>query len=321
MSQQPPPSPDTIARAHALIDPVFVNTPLVQQPVVDAALGCRLRAKVETLNPIRSFKGRGTDWFVKSGVAKGPLVTASAGNFGQGLARAATAAGLSIVVYASVNANPLKIEAMRRLGAEVRLAGDDFDEAKDAARLFAEAGGGELVVDGDRAAIAEGAGTIALEMLRDAPDLDDLVVPLGNGALATGVGAWTKAQHPDARVVAVVAAGAPAMKISFETGAVVETEEAATIADGIAVRVPIPYALDTMRGTVDEVLVVDDEAILAAMRLAHERFGLVVEPAGAAGLAAVMAHPERFARRHVGTVLCGGNLTPAQIRAWLTPSS
>jgi threonine dehydratase len=321
MSQRPPPSPDTIARAHRLIDPVFVNTPLVGHGVVDDALGCRLLAKVETLNPIRSFKGRGTDWFVGSGAATGPLVTASAGNFGQGLARAAVAAGLPIVVYASVNANPLKIDAMRRLGAEVRLSGDDFDEAKDAARRFAEGGGGLLVVDGDQQAIAEGAGTIALEMLRDAPDLDDIVVPLGNGALATGVGAFVKATRPSARVVAVVAAGAPAMKVSFDTGSVVETEDADTIADGIAVRVPVPYALETMRGTVDEVLAVDDAAILAAMRLAHERFGLIVEPAGAAGLAAVMAHPAAFAGRAVGTVLCGGNLTPGQIRSWLMPSS
>lgn len=320
MSPQPPPSPDTIARAHGLIDPVFVNTPLVGHAVVDAALGCRVVAKVETLNPIRSFKGRGTDWFVRSGAARGPLVTASAGNFGQGLARAAATVGLPIVVYASVNANPLKIEAMRRLGAEVRLAGDDFDAAKEAARRFAEAGGGDLVVDGDRAAIAEGAGTIALEMLRDAPNLDDVVVPLGNGALATGMGAWIKARRPGTRVVAVVAAGAPAMKVSFETGSIVETEDAETIADGIAVRVPVPYALTTMRGTVDEVLAVDDAGILAAMRLAHERFGLVVEPAGAAGLAAVMAHPARFAGRDVGTVLCGGNLTPAQMRAWLMPA-
>ncbi len=321
MAQRLPPLPDTIARAHGLIDPVFVNTPLVAHAVVDDALGCRLLAKVETLNPIRSFKGRGTDWFVRSGAARGPLVTASAGNFGQGLARAAVTAGLPIVVFASVNANPLKVEAMRRLGADVRLSGDDFDEAKDAASRFAQAGGGQLVVDGDEQAIAEGAGTIAFELLRDAPDLDDVVIPLGNGALATGVGVWVKSRRPATRVVAVVAAGAPSMKVSFDTGALVETEEADTIADGIAVRVPIPYALETMRGSVDDVLVVDDAAILAAMRLAHERFGLVVEPAGAAGLAAVMVHPGVFSGRTVGTVFCGGNLTPAQMRAWLLPAS
>ncbi len=157
-------------------------------------------------------------------------------------------------------------------------------------------------------------------MLRDAPAIDTIVAPLGNGALATGVGAWAKHVDPAIRVVGVVAAGAPAMKVSFDTGRLVETEDVETIADGIAVRVPVPYALDTMRGTVDEVLAVDEAAILAAMRLAHERFGLVVEPAGAAGLAAVMAHPAAFAGRTVGTVFCGGNLTPQQMRDWLMPA-
>ncbi|MHB2166790.1 threonine ammonia-lyase [Alsobacter sp. R-9] len=319
MLHRAPPSHERIAEAHRAIDPVFVNSPQLSNPALDAALGCSLLAKVETLNPIRSFKGRGTDWFVRTDKGTEPLVTASAGNFGQGLARAAVAAGRAIVVFASVNANPLKVAAMRRLGAEVRQVGDDFDEAKAAARLFAEGGGGRLVVDGDEPAIAEGAGTIALEMLRDAPDLECVVVPLGNGALATGIGAWIKAMSPRTQVIAVVASVAPSMKLSFDLGRVVETEDAPTIADGIAVRVPVPYALDTMRGTVDEVLAVDEDVIVGAMRLAHEHLGLVVEPAGASGLAAILADPARFAGRRVGTILCGGNLTPDQIRQWLTP--
>ena len=110
------------------------------------------------------------------------------------------------------------------------------------------------------------------------------------------------------------------MKHSFEAGRAIETDSAATIADGIAVRVPVPYALDTMKATVDEVIAVSDEAILAAMRMAHEIFGLVVEPAGAAGLAAILHHPARFAGLDVATIFCGGNLTPGQIRDWLQPA-
>jgi threonine dehydratase len=316
-----PPSASRIAEAREAIDPVFLGSPLVRRSTLDAVLGCRLHVKVETLNPIRSFKGRGASWYVARRDGDGPLVTASAGNFGQGVAWAARSRGLRLTVFSATTANPLKLDAMRRLGAEVRLSGGDFDSAKAAAVEFALAGGGTLVVDGDEPAVAEGAGTIAAELTEADVRPDVILVPLGNGALATGVGAWLKAACPTTRVVAVVAKAAPCMKTSFDTGSVVETGTASTIADGIAVRVPVPYALDTMRGTVDEVVAVTDEDILAAMRLCHERLGLVVEPAGAAGLAAVVARPQVFSGQDVATILCGGNLTPAQIRTWLTPET
>ena len=316
----PPPSAARIADACASIDPVFTGMPIVRQEAADALLGCRLIAKVETLNPIRSFKGRGTSWFVHGVATHERLVTASAGNFGQGLAYAARARGMKVVVFAATTANPLKIEAMRRLGADVRLEGLDFDAAKAAARRYADKEGARLVVDGDDPAIAEGAGTIAAELTRAGATPDAILVPLGNGALATGVGAWMRAESPRTKVIAVVAENAAAMKLSFEAGRPIETETAATIADGIAVRVPIDYALDTMKATVDEVIAVPDDAILSAMRMAHEIFGLVVEPAGAAGLAAVLHHPARFAGLDVATIFCGGNLTPGQIRDRLQPA-
>jgi threonine dehydratase len=132
------PSTAGIEAARAAIDPVFLDTPLVENQSVDASLGCRLFAKVESLNPTQAFKGRGTDWFVtnlpKSGI---PLVAASAGNFGQGLAYAARKRGQQLTMFAATTASPLKIEAMRRSGTNVRLMGADFDTAKDAARAFA----------------------------------------------------------------------------------------------------------------------------------------------------------------------------------------
>ena len=316
MSNITPPTAEGIAAAAGRIDPVFLDTPLVEHDEANAALGCRLLAKVETLNPIRSFKGRGTDWWLAHLPASDrPIVSASAGNFGQGLAYAARRRGRRLTVFAAAAANPGKVAAMRRLGATVVLDGADFDAAKTAARRFAAAEGLIFVEDGGERLIAEGAGTIAREITetldRRQAALDALVVPLGNGALLTGMGAWMRAARPGARVIGVVAAAAPAMKLSFERGRPEATAQADTMADGIAVREPVDYALACMRTTVDEVLAVDEAAIGDAMTFCRRHYGLIVEPAGAAGLAGVMACAGRFAGRTVATVLCGGNIPAA----------
>jgi threonine dehydratase len=306
-----------IANAMSVIDPVFLHTPLLRGSSLDRVLGAEVALKVETLNPIRSFKGRGTELFVASLPDRRPLVCASAGNFGQGLARAAARREVPVTVFAAERANPLKIAAMRALGAEVRLEGDDFDAAKGAARRYAQSAGAVYVEDGALPEIAEGAGTIALEITESGVTPDAVLVPLGNGALVTGMGTWLRHAAPATRVVAVVAAGAPSMRLSFEQGRPVSTPSAHTIADGIAVREPVPYALECMRGVVDEVITVSDDDIVGAMRLAHEYLGLVVEPAGAAGLAALAATPARWRGTLVATPLCGGNVTPADARTWL----
>ncbi|MBB5695827.1 threonine ammonia-lyase [Muricoccus pecuniae] len=321
MSNAPrPPDPSRIAAAADAVDPVFLASPLIGNRALDERLGCTLLAKVETLNPIRSFKGRGTDFAMAAlpaGVRR--VVSASAGNFGQGIAYAAAKRGMEAVIYAAETANPLKVEAMRRLGARVVLEGQDFDAAKLAGRAFAEAAGSMFLEDGAVPEVAEGAGTIAVELTRGGAAFDAVLVPLGNGALATGMGAWLKAERPECRVVGVVAEGAPSMLRSWRSGSAVETEAARTIADGIAVRVPVPYALACMGATVDAVLAVSEESILAAMRLVHESLGLAVEPAGVAGAAALIEHGPRFRGGRVATVLCGGNLTPDQIQRWLCP--
>lgn len=311
------PAPEHIAGAMTRIDPVFLHSPLLRGSALDRVLDAELALKVETLNPIRSFKGRGTDLLVAQLPDRRALVCASAGNFGQGLARAGARRGLSVTVFAAERANPLKVSAMRSLGADVRLAGADFDAAKDAARQHARATEAFYVEDGALPEIAEGAGTIALELTEAGVQPEVMLVPLGNGALVTGIGSWLRHAAPVARIVAVVASGAPAMRRSFEEGRVVTTPSADTIADGIAVREPVPYALETMDGVVDEVVEVTDEHILRAMRLAHEHLGLVVEPAGAAGLAALVAEPSRWRGARLGVPLCGGNVTPADARHWL----
>lgn len=308
---------ENIARAMEVIDPVFLHTPQYRAEALEPHLGCRLVVKVETLNPIRSFKGRGASLYLSRVAPGARLVCASAGNFGQAMAYACRARGVPLTVYASVNANPLKLERMRALGADVRLYGEDFDAAKEEARRHAAAAGLTLVEDGLEPATGEGAGTIGLELAAWPEPFDSVVVPLGNGALLTGVGRWIKAHEPATEVVGAAASGAPSMVESWRAGRPVAHDSIATIADGIGVRVPVPEAVEDMRGTVDDALLVSDEAMLAAMRLLHEHLGLVVEPSGAAGVAAILEHRARFAGRLVATVICGGNLTPEQMRMWL----
>ena len=311
------PSPANIAAAMSIIDPIFLRTPLLRQTALDHALGAEIFLKVETLNPLRSFKGRGTDLFVKQSRDRRTLVCASAGNFGQGLARAGAQLHRTVIVFAAKGANALKVAAMRSLGAEVRLSGEDFDAAKDAARQFAARTDAYYVEDGAIAEIAEGAGTIALELSEAGTLPETVLVPLGNGALATGIGAWCRYAAPGTRVIGVVAAGAASMLLSFAAREPVSTASANTIADGIAVREPVPYAVTSMRATVDEVVSVTDESILRAMRLVHRHLGLVIEPAGVVGLAALLEHEERWRGTRVAIPLCGGNVTQEDARRWL----
>lgn len=247
----------------------------------------------------------------------GPLVSASAGNFGQALAYACRKHGISLAIYASLNANPLKVSRMRALGAEVRLEGIDFDAAKQAAKNWAMSAGATLVEDGRDVEISEGAGSVAVELFADGGTFDAVLVPLGNGALLTGMARWIKSVSPATQVIGVCSRGANAMQASWRNGpgaAVVTHSSADTIADGIAVRMPIPEAVADMRGIVDDVIAVDDTEIVQAMRVLHSQAGLVVEPAGAAGLAAV---GNRFAGARIATVLCGSNLTTTQMQEWL----
>ena len=308
-----------IEKAARCIDEVFLGSPQYEAEALGDELGLKLVCKVETANPIRSFKGRGTDYLLHrlGGKHPGRLVCASAGNFGQGLAYAARKRGIPLTVFAAENANPAKVERMRRLGAEVCLEGEDFDEAKAAARVLAESEGWRFVEDGREAEIAEGAGTIALELCRWPESFDAVLVPLGNGALLSGVGTWMKAHAPSTEVIGVCAERAPAMALSLREGARKITDTANTIADGIAVRVPVEEALSDLSGVVDDVLLVDDGTMVRAMRLLFWKMGLVVEPAGAAGVAALLAHRERFAGALVATPLCGSNLTGQQARRWL----
>lgn len=306
-----------IAAASQSINPVFLNTPQYNCEALSQRLGLQLVLKVETNNPLRSFKGRGTDFFVKQ-LAEKParMVCASAGNFGQGLAFAARERNIKLDIFAAEQANPLKVERMRELGANVHLQGHDLDAAKALAKAYARSNDFLFVEDGREPAITEGAGTIGLELNEWPEPLDAILVPVGNGALISGIGTWFKAQSAGTKIIGICASGAPAMQLSWQSGLLQTTPEVTTCADGIAVREPIPEALLDMRTSVDEIILIDDDAILEAMRWLLIDAGLLVEPAGAIGVAAAYQLRQRLAEQTVATVLCGSNMTPAQIKQW-----
>jgi threonine dehydratase len=294
--------PEAIRAAHAAIDPVFTGSPQFVHEGLSERLGVPVVVKVETVNPIRAFKGRGT-WVAVRGLAgegrigpERPVVVASAGNFGQGVAYAARALGVPSVVYASRHANPGKVARMRALGAVVHQVGEDFDEARIASEAHASEHGAELLVDGDDPRIACGAATLALE-LTDAieagrlPAMALASVPVGNGSLIDGVGSWLRHAQPGCEVVGIQPEGAPAMTLSFVAGRAIDTDAATTYADGIASRIAIPRAVELMAGRVDAMRLVSEAALHAAQAELTEALGITVEGAAAASWAGLLAGP------------------------------
>ncbi len=308
---------ERIEEARSVIDPIFLDTPQFRSDALSESLGAEVHLKIECLNPLRSFKGRGSCYFahLHEKSAPRPWVCASAGNFGQGLAYAARARGIPLIVFAAETANPLKIARMRNLGADVRLRGPDFDAAKDAARAFAAERESTFVEDGRDPAITEGAGTIAIEILRSKEAFDAVLIPLGNGALLNGIGTWLKEHSPSRAVIGIGAARAPAMERSFRARKPVALDEpGATIADGVATRVPVPEAVATMLEVADDVLLADEDAILSSMRVLFRELGLVVEGAGAVALAAATAYRERFRGGKLLLLIGGGNADERDVK-------
>lgn len=312
-----------IASAPAAIDRDLLDSPLRRSAALSARLGCELLLKDETANPLGCFKGRGAEFFLSQlewQSADAPLVCASAGNFGLAMAHACRRRHVPLTVFVATAASAAKVEGIRRLGARIVATGEDFDAAKRAARQHAQERALRFVEDGAEAAISEGAGTIAVELLAGARRCDAVLVPLGNGALLAGMARWIKAAAPATEVIGVASAGAPVMVECWRRGALplgTDSLRTDTVAEGIAVRIPVPEAVADLQSLVDDMLLVDDNALLAAMRGLHADAGLIVEPSAVAGLAAVAAHRERFAGRCVATVLTGRNLTRRQRANWL----
>ena len=272
--------------------------------------------KLECANPIGAFKGRGT-WIVIHALAgegrisaERGVVVASTGNFGQGTAFAARAAGVPAVVFADLHANTAKLDRIRSFGATVVQAGEDFDAARAASEAYAAEHDLELLVDGDDVRIATGNGTLALE-LTDAiargelPPLTDAYIPVGNGSLIIGVAAALRAGAPGCRVVGVQSDAAPSMTWSWRDGRPIETETAATIAEGIATRVPVPAALELMDGRVDEMLLVAERTLAPAREELEAALGVTVEASAGASWAGLLA--DRDGGEGAALVLVTGN--------------
>jgi threonine dehydratase len=304
-----------IVEAKNIIDPVFLNSPQYEYGPLNEIVDCRIILKVETQNPIRSFKGRGADLLVSR--TDQPLMCASAGNFGQAMAYACRKRSIPLKVVASVHANPFKIERMRALGAEVILKGEDFDSAKQFAKEEALRIGYRFAEDSRDVETVIGAGTIGLELFEYPDVIDFVVVPVGNGALINGIGKAFKESNATTKIIGVQASGAPAMIESWKEKKIVSHATVNTIADGIAVRIPVPIAVDEMHDVMDEALLINDEAILSAMKVIHRTLGLVVEPSGAVALAAVIQQWNLFKDKTVAIIVCGSNLTDEQLQNWL----
>jgi threonine dehydratase len=303
-----------IERAAAALDPVFAGSPLLRDTALDAETGARVLLKVETLNPIRSFKGRGAHtWMREAGAGAPGVVCASAGNFGQGLAYAARAAGMPCHVFVGRTANAAKIDAMRRLGASVEVGGEDYDAAIATARSFAEGAGLRFVQDGRDPWIAAGAATMAVELTQAGFAPDVALVPVGNSALILGVAVWLREHCPGARIVGVCAQGAPAPALSWRRRTPVASERVDTVADGIGIRAPFAESVAGMLELVDDMVVVEERALRAAVRRLAAATGLLVEAAGAAGVAALRVDPGAYAGATVFTPLCGANLPPGAL--------
>ena len=301
-----------VSEAAALIASQIRRTPTEKSDALSNLAGREVYLKLENLQKTGAFKIRGALHALLRKDARdraNGVVTASAGNHGQGVAYAAQLLGVPATVVLPHGVPLAKLTAIQRTGAEAVLSGESYDDAHAAALEIARERRRAYVHAFDDDDVIAGQGTLALEMLADVPDVDTLVVPVGGGGLIAGVALAVSAQRSRPRIIGVQAAGASAFAASFASGTVVE-RPAATIADGIAVRRPAERTLTLVRKYVDDVITVSDEAIARAIVVLLERTKLLAEGAGAAALAAVLEPSDRIGGKKVGVVISGGNIDP-----------
>jgi threonine dehydratase len=305
------PSPDELERAATLVATVMAPTPALRWPLLAARTGADVWVKHENHSPIGAFKLRGGLVYLDglARLAKPPrgLIAATRGNHGQSLAFAAARAGFALTIVVPYGNSREKNAAMRALGAHLVEHGHDFQASLEFAIAQAAEHGLRAVPSFDRGLVA-GVSTYALEFFRAVPDLDVVYVPIGLGSGICGVIAAREALGLKTKVVGVVADGAPAYALSFAAGRPVSTEDATTIADGIACRVPDPNALSIINRYAERIVTVSDGQIEAAMRHYFTDTHNIAEGAGAAPLAALLKEKARQQGRRIGLVLSGGNV-------------
>ncbi len=303
---------DDVTSARKILEGVVRMTPLEPSRPLSAALGGPAWLKCENVQRAGSFKIRGAYLRISRLSAKERrrgVVAASAGNHAQGVALAADLLGAKSTVFMPVGAPLPKIAATRGYGASVELVGHTVDESLEAAHEFAERTGAVLIHPFDHPDIVAGQGTVGLEILEQCPDVRTIITGIGGGGLISGIAAAVKAANPEVRVVGVQAAGAAAVPTSLKAGHPVRLSSFATVADGIAVGRPGDLCFAHIAAQVDEVVTVSDEDIARAMVMLLERNKLVVEAAGAVGVAALLAGAARV-ETPVVAVLSGGNIDP-----------
>jgi threonine dehydratase len=300
---------DHVRAAHARIRDSIVETPTLHSQTLSKLTGANIYMKFENLQFTAAYKERGALNAIlllsEEQRSKG-VIAASAGNHAQGLSYHGTRLGIPVTIVMPVPTPTVKVMQTESVGGKVVLFGETFDDAYKYARQLEAEQGLTFVHPFDDPNVAAGQGTVALEMLESTPSLDMLVVPIGGGGLLSGMGTAARALKPDIGLIGVQAELYPSMYALLKN---VEMPcEGDTLAEGIAVKIPGAFTSEVIRELVDEIVLVSEAELETAVSLLLQIEKTVVEGAGAAGLAAVMANPEIFAGKNVGIVLCGGNI-------------
>jgi threonine dehydratase len=309
---------DVIAAADR-IRPHIAPTPLRHSPAVSELLGADVYLKHEHHLPTGAFKVRGGVNLISQltpAEHEAGVIAASTGNHGQSVAFASRLFGVRAIVCAPEQANPGKVAAMRELGAEVKLVGASYDEARLACEKLAASEGYRYIHSGDEPLLIAGVGTHTLEILSEQPRIDTIVVPIGGGSGAAGACIVAKAIDPSIQVIGVQSREAPAAYQSWRDGRMVEVPSH-TWAEGLSTGTAFELPQRIMRRLLDDFVLVSDEEIKTAVRSLLERSRIVVEGAGAASFAAALSLRDRLAGRRVALILSGGNISIAQLRTVL----
>ncbi|MDP2004329.1 MAG: threonine ammonia-lyase [Rubrivivax sp.] len=306
-----------IEAAAARLAGQVLDTPCVESRTLGQIVGAQIFLKFENLQFTASFKERGAlnklATMVESGEPIRGVIAASAGNHAQGVAHHAQRLGLRAVIVMPVSTPMVKVERTRGFGAEVVLHGDGFDQARDHALGLAARDSLSFIHPFDDEAVIAGQGTIGIEMLRAQPDIDTLVIAVGGGGLISGIATAARQLKPGIQIIGVQTSRFPAMVNAVKGTA--HPQGLSTIAEGIAVGLPGLLTREIVRSQVDDLVLVDEGDIEQAIEMLLEIEKTLVEGAGAAGLAALLKDPARYAGRKVGLVLCGGNIDPLLLAA------
>lgn len=306
-----------IEAAAARLAGQVLDTPCLESRTLSQITGAQVFLKFENLQFTASFKERGAlnklTSLLESGQPLQGVIAASAGNHAQGVAHHAQRLGLRAVIVMPLATPMVKVERTRGFGAEVVLFGETFDQAREHAFKLADEQGLSFVHPFDDERVIAGQGTIAIEMLRAQPELDTLVIAVGGGGLISGIATAARALKPGIRIIGVQTARFPAM-VNVVKGTE-HPQGISTIAEGIAVGQPGRITRELVRERVDDLVLVDEGDIEQAVLMLLEIEKTLVEGAGAAGLAALLKEPQRYAGHKVGLVLCGGNIDPLLLAA------